>query len=53
MLTSFKTYVYDRRKGFAKLAGAVGGAYLAGQYAVKRLEEVRENLVQDRTAKEK
>jgi len=45
--------VYDRRKGLAKFAGVVGGAYLAGHYAIQRLEEVREKVVQERTAKDK
>lgn len=37
----------------ATVAGVVGGIYLAGRYILERLEEVREQVVQETTAREK
>lgn len=53
MLGGAGRYFYDRRRGLAKTAGLLGAAYLAGQYAVRRLEEIREKVVRDNVAREK
>ncbi|KAG8933352.1 peroxin [Tulasnella sp. 418] len=49
---SFRKLVYERRRGIATFAGFAGGLYLAGRYALRRLEEVREKFIQDKAAKE-
>ncbi|KAI0265276.1 Peroxin-3 [Gloeopeniophorella convolvens] len=52
MLNTVSNYLYDRRARLAKTAGVVGGLYLAGQYAMARIDDVRERIVQERTARE-
>lgn len=52
MLSSIGRYVYDRRRGLLKSAGVVTSLYLAGKYVVQRLEEVKEAVLTERTAKE-
>lgn len=53
MFNAIRKYAYERRRGIATTVGFLGGAYLAGQYVVARLEEYREQVVQDRAAREK
>jgi peroxin-3 len=52
MIHSARNYLYDRRRGLAKTAGVVGGAYLIGRYVVERLEEVREKVMLERVARD-
>lgn len=53
MFGSITNYFYNRRRGFAKAAGFVGGAYLVGRYVLDRLAEVRERVMQERAARDK
>ena len=48
MLTRIKGYVYERRQGLLKTATVVGGLYLTGQYALDRLAEMREQVLESR-----
>ena len=50
---SVKKFVYDRRRTILSATAFIGGAYLAGHYALRRLEEVRERLIDEKVAKEK
>ncbi|KAF8581206.1 hypothetical protein K439DRAFT_1636363 [Ramaria rubella] len=52
MLNNVRNYICQRRKGVAKAVGLVGAVYLAGRYVLERLEEVREQVVQEKTARE-
>ncbi|KIJ28565.1 hypothetical protein M422DRAFT_235620 [Sphaerobolus stellatus SS14] len=52
MFARARNYVYDRRKGLATTVGFVGACYLAGKYVLERLEEIRAQVVQDKTARE-
>jgi peroxin-3 len=52
MLESLKCYAYDRRVGLLKVGGVVGAVYLVGRYVSERLEEVRDMVVQQRTARD-
>ncbi|KAG8999362.1 peroxin [Tulasnella sp. JGI-2019a] len=52
VLQSIRKYVYDRRRTLLSVGAVVGGVYLVGQYALRRLEEARNTLLQDRTSKE-
>lgn len=53
MLAKLRNYVYERRTGLATTAGFIGGIYLTGRYVVERLEEIRAQVVQEKTAREK
>jgi len=53
MFDEVRNYLYQRRKGLATAAGFAGGLYLASRYFLERLEEVREQVVQEKTAREK
>ena len=53
MFDKVRNYVYERRKGLATAAGFAGGIYLAARYILERLEEVREQVVQEKAAREK
>lgn len=53
MFSSVKKYFSDRKRTILSATAFVGGTYLAGHYALRRLEEMREKLVEDKTAKEK
>ena len=53
MLQSITNYFYDRRSGFAKAAGFVGGTYLVGRYVLDSLEEIKQRVVQEKTARDK
>ncbi|KAL4260265.1 Peroxisomal biogenesis factor 3 [Pleurotus pulmonarius] len=52
MLSSVKQYVSEKRATFSKAVGVVGSVYLAGKYVSDRLEETREQLMQERSAKD-
>ncbi|KIL66613.1 hypothetical protein M378DRAFT_74956 [Amanita muscaria Koide BX008] len=52
MIQSLKSYVYDKRKGLAKTAGFVGGAYLLQRYVSDRLAELKAKLDEERIARE-
>lgn len=53
MFGSIGSYLYDRRRGLLKSAGVIGTLYLAGKYAIQRLEEIKEAVLTERNAKEK
>lgn len=53
MLEGLRRYVWDRRRGLAKVAGVVGGLYFVTTYLLERLEEMRESLRQEKLAREK
>lgn len=53
MLFGLPEYLYERRTGLKRAAGYVGGVYLVGRYVVERLDEIREKVVEDRTARDK
>ena len=53
MLESVRTYIYDRRKGLSIIAFCVGGLYIAKQYFNDRLEEVKDGMEQERSARER
>ncbi|KAI0030153.1 Peroxin-3 [Vararia minispora EC-137] len=52
MLHSIGTYFYERRRGYAKALGIVGGLYMVGRYVGDRLEDVRRKVVEERSARE-
>lgn len=52
MFSSVKKYFSDRKRTILSATAFIGGTYLAGHYALRRLEEMREKLVEDKTAKE-
>jgi len=53
MFESVRHNIYQRRKGLLKTVGLLGGLYLAGRYALERLEEMRELVAREKTAREK
>jgi len=53
MFEGLRKWGYERRKGLATAAGFVGAFYLAGKYVLERLEEIRAQVVQEKTAREK
>jgi len=53
MLDSVSNYLSERRKGFVRSAGVVGGLYLVGQYAATRVADMRDNVLEQRAAREK
>lgn len=53
MFYSLGAYLYERRRGLIRVAGYVGGAYTVSKYIAERLGEVRDNMVQDRLARDK
>lgn len=52
MIQGFRNYVYERSQGFGTVASIVGGAYLAGQYALDRFDGLRAEKVQDQQKRE-
>jgi len=52
MLSGLASYLKERRSGLQRTAGYVGGAYLLGQYALGRVEDVRTTVMQDRSARD-
>lgn len=53
MLDSVSNYLSERRKGFVRSAGVVGGLYLVGQYAAARVADMRDSVQEHRVAREK
>lgn len=53
MLDSVSSYLSERRKGFVRSAGVVGGLYLLGQHGVRRVADIRESVLERRVAREK
>jgi hypothetical protein len=53
MLNSVSNYLYDRRAGFVRSAGVVGGLYLVGQYAAARVADMRDSVLEQRVARGK
>ena len=53
MLQQLQTYVYERRYGFTRVVGFTGCMYLLGHYVQDRLEEMREQVMQDRFNRDK
>ena len=53
MITTTRRWLRRNRTGFAIGFGIVGIGYLAGQYVVSKITEVRDRMTSDRIAKEK
>ena len=53
MFESLRRYVWERRRGLATTAGFLGGLYIFGQYVFRRLDEMRDKVMQERAAREK
>lgn len=53
MLEGIRNYFYERRKGLGTTAGVVGGLYLLGNYALERLEEIRDQHAQSQKDRDK
>lgn len=53
MFKRAQDYFCERRRALATAAGVAGGLYLLGHYVIERLEEARDNLMQDRIARDK
>ena len=53
MLGPVRTYLYDRRKDLSIIAFCVGGLYIAKRYFNDRLEEVKDGMEQERSARER
>ncbi|KAG8732875.1 peroxin, partial [Ceratobasidium sp. 428] len=52
MFEGIRNYLYDRRKGLLTVAGTLGTGYVAGQYVLARLEEVRDKFMRERGDKD-
>ncbi|TDL27835.1 hypothetical protein BD410DRAFT_781743 [Rickenella mellea] len=52
MLESLRKYVYDRRRTFSTFVGIASGLYMVGRYVADRFEEIREQVLQERQAKD-
>ncbi|KAG6849146.1 hypothetical protein H0H93_010935 [Arthromyces matolae] len=52
MFTSVKNFFYERRQGLTKATAVIGGAYAVRGYMRDRLDEVKDRLEQERTARE-
>ncbi|KAJ8590699.1 hypothetical protein M405DRAFT_815631 [Rhizopogon salebrosus TDB-379] len=52
MLDAARKYVYDRRRGLFETSAVLCGAYAVSRYVNERLEEVKEKVVRERTARE-
>lgn len=46
-------YVYERRRGLAKTAGACGGIVLLGQHVSQYLVDMRQTFMEERVAADK
>jgi peroxin-3 len=53
MLNSVSNYLYERRGGFVRSAGVVGGLYLVGEYAAARVADMRDSVLEKRVARQK
>ncbi|KAI0284632.1 Peroxin-3 [Russula aff. rugulosa BPL654] len=52
MLDSVSNYLSERRKGFIRSVGVVGGLYVVGQYAAARAADMRDSVLEQRVARE-
>ncbi|KAI0752605.1 Peroxin-3 [Daedaleopsis nitida] len=52
MFYALGNYFHERRRGFTKAVGYVGGAYYIGRYVSERLADVRNSILQERAARE-
>ncbi|KAF8480273.1 Peroxin-3, partial [Russula ochroleuca] len=52
MLNSVSNYLYERRGGFVRSAGVVGGLYLVGEYAAARVADMRDSVLEKRVARQ-
>ena len=53
MFHALANYLHERRRGFSKAVGVVGGAYMVGRYVSARLEDMRVSILQERASREK
>lgn len=53
MLDWIKAKAYGARRSLALTAGVAGGAYILGRYVLQRLDDMKEQVVQSRAAREK
>lgn len=53
MIDSTRTWLRRNRTNFAIGAGVLGAGYLAGQYVLSKITETRQQMSEDRVAKEK
>ena len=53
MISATRRWLRRNRINFVVGAGALGIAYVAGQYVVSKISDARERLTADRIAKEK
>ena len=53
MISATRRWLRRNRSTFAIGFGAVGIGYIAGQYVLSKITEVRERMASDRIAKEK
>lgn len=53
MIASARGWLRRNRTNFAIGAGVLGAGYVAGQYVLSKIAETRQQLNEDRVAKEK
>lgn len=53
MFEGIRSYFWERRRGFAIVAGVAGGAVMLTQYAKQKLVEMSERMTLEREGKEK
>lgn len=51
--SSVSTFVSNRRRTFTWVAGTLGGAYVLGQWGLRKIEEIAERSRRDRVDAEK
>lgn len=52
-LQSTRDFLYRRRRPFIVLGGIAGGVYMAASYAVSKLSEMQQRMVEERRDREK
>lgn len=52
MITSARKWLNRKRTTFAVGAGVLGAGYIAGQYVLSKVAETRQQMAEDRVAKE-
>ena len=53
MISATRRWLRRNRTGFAIGFGVIGVGYVAGQYVLSKISEMREHMADDRIAKEK